>query len=370
MMLEVSIRHRLSGFTLDAAFTAGPGVTAIFGQSGAGKTTLINAVAGVLRPDSGRITLNGAVLSEGRIFIPPHRRRIGYVFQDGRLFPHLTVKQNLLYGRWFSKGRSDPARIIAMLGIAPLLDRRPARLSGGEKQRVAIGRALLSDPRLLLLDEPLAALDTARKAEILPYLERLKEERLPILYVSHSVGEVVRLAETVILIEAGSVRAAGSPSAILSDPEGGLPAREAGALIDARVVAQEPDGLTRVAISGGDLFLPLVAQTGAALRVRIHAQDVMIARERPNGLSALNILPATVQSVSTNGAQSLVLLRVGTDPVLANITTRSATALGLQNGAECFAILKSVAIADQSFSDGTDNGSVGATTGVFSARSR
>ncbi|MDH2326255.1 molybdenum ABC transporter ATP-binding protein [Cereibacter sp. SYSU M97828] len=363
MTLSVSIRHPLAHFALDLAFDAGPGVTAIFGRSGAGKTTLVNAVAGMLRPAEGRIELNGEVLSEGRHFVPPHKRRIGYVFQDGRLFPHLTVRQNLLYGRWFSGGGADVGRIVDMLGLAPLMDRRPARLSGGEKQRVAIGRALLCAPRLLLLDEPLAALDTARKAEILPYLERLHEEGLPILYVSHSVAEVMRLAARVILLDAGRIVGSGAPADLLSDPASGLSGSESGALIPAHVAAREADGLARFDTAAGPVFLPTDQPVGAAAVIRIHAQDVMIALFPPAGISALNVLPAVVEQTIPRGHETLVRLRLGPEALLARITTRSAAALGLAPGLTCHAILKTVAIADYSVSEGV-------TTGVFSERSR
>ena len=192
MTLTVALTHRFPGFALDVAFQVPPGVTALFGPSGSGKSTIVNAVAGLLRPDSGRIVQSGRILldTDQRLFLPPHQRRIGCVFQDDRLFPHLTVRQNLSYGRWFAPA-SDLSfdRIVNLLNLAPLLNRRPATLSGGERQRVAIGRALLANPQLLLMDEPLAALDETRKAEILPYLEQLRDTtQVPILYVSHAVS--------------------------------------------------------------------------------------------------------------------------------------------------------------------------------------
>lgn len=370
MTLSVAIRHPLPHFDLDVSFEAGAGITAIFGRSGAGKTTLINAVAGMMRPAHGRITLDGQVLSEGRAFVPPHRRRVGYVFQDGRLFPHLTVRQNLGYGRWFNGAAADGGRIVEMLGLGPLLDRRPARLSGGEKQRVAIGRALLSAPRLLLLDEPLAALDDARKGEILPYLERLREEGLPILYVSHSVAEVTRLAAQVVLLEAGHIVARGSPAEILADPAAGLERGDAGALLRVRFIGQEGDGLARFESEVGPLFLAAEGTAGQTLRLRIRAQDVMIARTAPEDISALNVLPAVVESLAPQGHEVLVRLRLGSDRLLARITARSAQALALAPGVRCHAVLKTVAIGDQSLSLGTTELSGGVTTGVVSARSR
>jgi molybdate transport system ATP-binding protein len=214
-MLEVDIEHRLGAFELDIHFCSGRGLTALFGRSGAGKTSVVNAIAGLVRPNRGRIVVDGVVLvdTERGIRAPAHRRRVGYVFQESRLFPHLTVRQNLLFGRWFARGFAPAAPlddVVDLLGIGALLDRRPGQLSGGEKQRVAIGRALLAGPRLLLMDEPLASLDARRKDEILPYIERLRDQAsVPIVYVSHAVAEVTRLASTIVLISDGRVRAVG-----------------------------------------------------------------------------------------------------------------------------------------------------------------
>ena len=356
MTLSVSLSHRFPGLALDVGFTAPPGVTALFGRSGSGKTTVVNAVAGLLRPDQGRIVADGAVLLDraAGVNLPPHRRRIGYVFQDARLFPHLTVRQNLLYGRWFApRGPgADLDRVVDLLGIGALLPRHPGALSGGEKQRVAIGRAILCNPRLLLMDEPLAALDEARKAEILPYLERLRDElQLPILYVSHALAEVARLATTVVLMEAGRVTAAGPVGEILSDPvlAPGLGLREAGAVVMARLAAQEEDGLTRLDSSAGPIWLPRVAALpGTPLRLRVLAQDVMVATRRPEGISALNVLPATVQDIRLGeGPGALVRLRAGHEILLARITRRSAAALDLQPGQPVFAVLKAVSVAQE-----------------------
>jgi len=211
--LEVTLYHRQGDFTLDIAFRTDSRATALFGPSGSGKTTALNAIAGLLRPERGRIVFDGRIMldTDSDVFVPPYRRRMGYVFQDGRLFPHLTVRQNLLFGRFFAgrrAARRDPAitldRVVGLLGIEHILARRPVNLSGGERQRVAIGRALLSEPCMLLMDEPLAALDGARKAEILSVLERLRDvARVPILYVSHDVAEVSRIANNVILLENG-----------------------------------------------------------------------------------------------------------------------------------------------------------------------
>ena len=355
-MLRVRLEHDFAGFALRADFDAPAGVTALFGRSGSGKTTVVNAVAGLLSPDKGRIELDGTVLLDTatRTHLPVHRRRIGYVFQDARLFPHLTVRQNLLYGRLMRglRGGGDLDRVIAMLGLEPLLSRRPAALSGGEKSRVAIGRALLSDPRMLLMDEPLASLDEGRKREILPYLERLRDEGgVPILYVSHSVAEIARLATTVVLMEGGRVVTSGPASVVLSDPAAApaLGLREAGALLAAMVAAHEEDGLTRLATSAGPVWLPHVdAPVGSGLRFRVAAQDVIIARERPSGLSALNVLPARIVAIRQgDGPGALVQLRAGEDLLLARITRRSADALGLAEGMEVHAVIKSLAVAQR-----------------------
>jgi molybdate transport system ATP-binding protein len=214
-MLSVAVSKQLGEFAVDAAFDSAGGVTALFGPSGSGKTSLINMIAGLMTPDSGRIALDGDVLfdSAARVDVRPWKRRIGTVFQEGRLFPHLSVKRNLDYGRWMSGLAADPmafAHAVDLLDIGHLLDRRPGKLSGGERQRVAFGRALLMKPRLLLLDEPLASLDTARKAEILPYLERLRDDsHLPMIYVSHDAAEVARIATHVVRLEDGRLVASG-----------------------------------------------------------------------------------------------------------------------------------------------------------------
>jgi molybdate transport system ATP-binding protein len=356
MTLSVAVRQAFGGFTLDAAFEAPRGITVLFGRSGSGKTTVVNAVAGLLKPQAGRIAVDGHVLLDTtqRVFLPPHRRRVGYVFQEGRLFPHLTVRQNLTYGRWFAPKeapREDIGRVVEMLGIGPLLDRRPGALSGGEKQRVAIGRALLSSPEIILADEPLAALDDARKAEILPYFERLRDEvEIPILYVSHSAAEVARLATTVVALEAGRVTKAGPAAVVLGDPAvTPLGPREAGAILETRVAAHHEDGLTELAAGTDRLFLPRLPQpVGAPVRVRIAAHDVMLSVPRPVGLSALNILPATVAEVRTGeGPGAIVSLDTSAGRLLARITRRSVAALGLAPGTACHAVIKTVAVAPE-----------------------
>lgn len=354
MTLSVALRHAFGDFRLDASFEAPPGITVLYGRSGSGKTTIVNAVAGLLRPDAGRIEVDGRVLldTERGIFLPPDRRRVGYVFQEGRLFPHLTVRQNLAYGRWFAPSgasKEDIGRTVDMLGIGHLLDRRPGALSGGEKSRVALGRALLAAPSLILADEPLAALDEARKAEILPYFERLRDESaIPILYVSHAASEVARLATTVVAVQAGRIVGQGPAADVLGNPSvTPLGAREAGALIETRVAAHHADGLTELDAGGESLFLPRLLQPpGARVRVRIAAHDVILARGRPEGLSALNVIPGTVREVrSGEGPGALVSLDTPAGRVLARITRRSVEALGLAPGVPVHAVIKTVAVA-------------------------
>ncbi len=350
MSLEIDVAHGFGAFRLEAAFTAEGGVTALFGPSGSGKTSLVRIVAGLLRPDRGRVTVDGRVLvdTDRRIFVRPHRRRIGYVFQEPRLFPHLSVRQNLTFGRWFAprtEPRPDMAGIVALLGIGQLLARRPASLSGGERSRVAIGRALLAAPSLLLLDEPLANLDEARRAEILPYLERLRDTaKMPIVFVSHAVGEVARLASDVVLLEAGRVVAVGPTATILRRP--GL-AAEAGAVIEAKVTAHDARfGLATLETRAGLLRVPHgPLDTGATVRVHILARDVILATERPAAISALNVLEGRVLSVTeADGAAATVELSCGSETLAARITRLSAAELGLAPGRPVYAIVKSVAL--------------------------
>lgn len=347
MSLSVSLRHRAGAFALDLAFDTPPGVTVLFGPSGSGKTTVVNAVAGLLRPDAGRIALNGHVLScaAERVWVPPHRRRVGYIFQEARLFPHMSVRGNLRYAH---RGGPGWDRIVDLLGIGDLLDRRPGGLSGGERQRVAIGRALLSEPRILLADEPLAALDAARKSEILPYFERLRDEMdIPILYVTHSAEEVARLASHVVILQGGGILRQGPPWEVLSDPQvTPLGAAAAGSVLQGRVAAHEADGLSRITAAGCDILVPGVeVPVGTPLRLRIEARDVMISLTRPEGISALNILPATVRDVRPGaGPGALVQLDIGQGRILARITGRSLRSLSIVPGAQVFAVLKAIAM--------------------------
>lgn len=356
MSLTVRLQHELPDMKLDLSFDAPSGVTVLFGRSGSGKTTVVNAVAGLLKPAAGRVVVDGWELFDTKqgLWLPPHRRRLGYIFQEGRLFPHLTVRQNLFYGRWFTpKGarRENPDKVIEMLGIGHLMERRPASLSGGEKQRIAIGRALLASPRLILADEPLAALDEARKAEILPYFERLRDEvSVPILYVTHSAAEVARLATSVVALQDGKVVRHGPASDVLADPSV-APAgvRAVGAVLQVKVREHHADGLTELDAGGARLFLPRIPhQIGEDLRIRIPAQEVILSNRRPEGLSALNMLGGVVDSIRAGeGPGAIVSVKTPAGPILARVTRRSVAALGLEPGRRCFAVIKTVALAPQ-----------------------
>ncbi len=346
-MISVRVQKALGGFRLDVDFEAPAGVTVLFGKSGSGKTSVVNAVAGLLRPDAGRIAVGARVLFDSGAGIdrPVHRRHVGYVFQDARLFPHLTVAGNLRYG-----GDTDAEKVIALLGLEGLLTRRPAALSGGERQRVALGRALMSNPAILLMDEPLAALDADRKALILPYLERLRDEfALPILYVTHDVAEAARLGSTMVLLDNGRVARSGPLGEVLADPAAGrtLSQRDAGAVLPGRVEgAEDEDGLVRVSTPAGDLVLPGQGMLpGTLLRLRIPAQDIMLSDRRPEGLSALNVLPARVLSVTGAEAGRVdIELAAGEARLLARLTRRSARRLDLRPGAQVHAVVKATAI--------------------------
>ncbi|QWW67723.1 molybdenum ABC transporter ATP-binding protein [Rhizobium sp. WYJ-E13] len=354
MTLIVEARHRLGALGLDAAFTSERGVTALFGRSGSGKTSMIRIIAGLTRPAEGRVLLEGEVLTDTAksIFIPRHRRRFGYVFQEARLFPHLSVRANLSYGRWFAPKSTRTESfdyVVDLLGIGQLLARSPSKLSGGEKQRVAIGRALLSSPRLLLMDEPLAALDEARKAEILPYLERLRDEMdIPIVYVSHSISEVSRLANQVVVMRDGKVEAAGPAVEVLSRssllPED---RKEAGAVLEGMVESVDPTNrIATILLKSGRLYVPGVAPAaGKPVRIRIPARDVMLATRKPKGLSALNILAGTITQVSPaeDGTVEIRLDCAG-DAVLSRITALSRERLNLRLGMPAFAVIKTVAL--------------------------
>jgi molybdate transport system ATP-binding protein len=354
MELSVDIQHEQGAFTLQAKFHSEGRLTALFGPSGSGKTTLVNAIGGLIRPSHGQIEVNGRVLVDTQrgIFVPKHRRRIGYVFQEGRLFPHMNVRQNLLFGRWFTPRDQRSVNfgaIVDLLGIGHLLARRPATLSGGEKQRVAIGRALLADPQLLLMDEPLASLDEARKAEIYPYLERLRDEgEVPIVLVSHSAAEIARLATSIVVLSEGRVTASG-PTADILRHGNLLPQQErseAGALIETTVAGHDAVyDLTHLEARGGVMTVPRLAlPVGAHVRLRLRARDIILSLNAPEGLSALNVLPARIVSIEEpDGAGVDVALDCAGDALVARLTRMSVGRLGLAPGMPVHAIIKSVA---------------------------
>ena len=360
--LQVRVRvPRASGFTLDVdARLAGRGITAVFGPSGCGKTTLLRAVAGLARPAPGRVVVNGQAWQDDQagLWLPTHRRPLGVVFQEASLFEHLDVRRNLDFGRRrvpAAERRVSLAQAIELLGIGALLSRRPAQLSGGERQRVAIARALATSPRLLLMDEPLASLDAARKAELLPYFERLQRDLdIPMLYVTHSLDEVARLADDVLLLDAGRLLAHGATGALMTRLDLSLAHGDsASALIDGTLQALEPgDGLMSVRFAGGVIdcvqgHAEPARLPGQRVRLRVQARDVSLALTHARDTSILNVLPATVQALADDGpAQVLVSLALGGTPLLARITRKSAAALALAPGQRVFAQIKGVAVLD------------------------
>lgn len=351
--MSIAARFRLDypGFTLDVDLALpATGVTALFGQSGSGKTTLLRAIAGLERVPGGRLVFDGEVWQDAAVFLPTHRRPIGYVFQEASLFPHLSVRGNLDYGIKRRPASADFQGTIELLGIGHLLDRKPERLSGGERQRVAIARALLTQPRLLLMDEPLAALDLARKEEILPYLEQLHETlKIPILYVSHAPDEVARLADHLVVLDGGRALASGPLTETLARLD--LPIRlgeDAGVVLDAVVAAHDAEWhLAGVDFPGGRLWVrDKGIETGRHVRVRILARDVSLARERVEGTSIVNAVAATVTAIGDDAHPALCLVRLdcGGQPLLARLTRRSAHALALAPGLPLWAQIKAVAL--------------------------
>ncbi|MEI8030561.1 MAG: molybdenum ABC transporter ATP-binding protein [Comamonadaceae bacterium] len=332
----------------------GRGVTALFGPSGSGKTSCLRVIAGLERSATGLVSVQGAVWQDKarNLFVPVHQRALGYVFQDANLFAHLSVAQNLAFGLSrvaAAQRRVSLDQVVALLGIGHLLERQCATLSGGERQRVSIARALATSPRILLLDEPLAALDARRKAEILPYLEKLHNELdIPVLYVSHALDEVARLADHLVLLEAGHVMAVGPTAEMLTRLD--LPLAHgdmAGAVLTATVLSHDPDDhLTTAQFGGGLLSVPMqAADIGQPLRIRVQARDVSLTLEKHSGTSVLNILNATVIALSPDSpGQVMVALDVAGCPLLARVTARSARALGLAPGLALFAQVKGVAI--------------------------
>jgi len=373
-MLKVRVVKRRDGFTLDANFEAPtPGVVALFGRSGCGKTTTIDIISGLLAADEARIELDGYVLEDtgaaaGAARVPPERRRIGYVFQDGRLFPHMTVLRNLRYGMTRAKREVRAADasptaglpielepIISLLGLERLLQRRPNQLSGGERQRVSLGRALLSQPRMLLLDEPLAALDTARREEVLPYLERLRDHlSIPMVYVSHQFDEVLRLATHVVLMDRGRVLAQGALNEIslvpaLRDIVG---ADAVGAVLNGVVTRVDAaGGMADLQVGGGVLNVSVRdVAVGEHVRVQLLARDIILAVEAPRGLSVRNELRGVVVVVVEDEDEAmLVTVDVGGAQVLSRVTRSAVGSLGLRAGMAVWVLVKAVSTRGHAF---------------------
>jgi molybdate transport system ATP-binding protein len=354
-MIDVDIEQRLGAFELKVAFRAEAPIVGLFGRSGSGKTSVVNALAGTSCPQRGRIVINGETLFDSArgIDLPPDKRRLGYVFQDGLLFPHLDVESNLRYGLRRAPAAArviDPAHVIQLLGLDSLLHRLPDKLSGGEKQRVAIGRALLAQPRLLLMDEPLASLDVPRQSEVLRYIEQLRDDlHIPIVYVSHAVAEITRLADTVVLLADGKALAYGPVDEVMGriDLRPHTGRYESGSVLETVVAAHDLSyGLTTLRFDGGELVVPNVeALIGERVRVRVRARDVSLALARPGRLSVLNVLPATLVAIATEEGPIVdVQLRVGKLPLTARITRRSVHELALREGQQVYALIKAVSL--------------------------
>jgi len=352
VIADLSLRY--PGFALDVALRLpGEGVSVLFGPSGCGKTTVLRALAG-LEQAQGRVVVQGQVWQDEHCFLPTHQRPIGYVFQEASLFAHLTVQGNLAYGYKrtpVAERRISFDETIDLLGIAHLLVRKPDRLSGGERQRVGIARALLTSPRLLLMDEPLSALDAARKAEILPYLERLnRQAAMPVIYVTHSLDEAARLANHLVLMEAGRVKAEGPVADTLARLD--LPLSqldEAASVLDATVRAHEPAfGQSQLDMAGLPLWVGLcTAKVGQAVRVRVLARDVSVALSHARDSSITNILPANIMAISADNPDTVTLqlgLNGTSQVLLARLTRRSHEALQLKTGQQVFAQIKGVAL--------------------------
>ena len=362
-MIGVDVALKLGAFDLAVAFASDAGITALFGRSGAGKSMTISLIAGLARPDRGSIVLDGRILVDTaqRIFIPAYRRRIGLVFQDARLFPHLSVRQNLLFGHWFAPKtarRVAFSRVVETLGIDHLLKRRPSGLSGGEKQRVAIGRALLSSPKLLLMDEPLASLDHERKLEILPLIEALRDEfRIPIVYVSHAIDEVARLAGTVVMLDNGRVVATGKVEDVLGPGLGlaGVDRFERSSVVTGRLGATDTAyDLTEIKHPAGTIWLPgLAGPSGREARIVIRATDVTLAKTQAHDLSVRTTLAGMVGSIETgDGPIAGVTIDLdGHGQLFAFATRKAVDELKLKRGDRVFALVKTVALDERAVAD-------------------
>jgi molybdate transport system ATP-binding protein len=358
-MIDVDIEQAAGDFLLRAKFATEAPVVGLFGRSGAGKTSLVNAIAGVTTPRRGHIRVDDVTLfdSAKRVDVPPRARRVGYVFQDALLFPHMSVEANLHYGLRLRPAASryiEPRRVIDVLGLEALVDRKPGTLSGGERQRVAIGRALLAQPRLLLLDEPLASLDVPRRTEILDYVERLRDEfHVPIVYVSHSVPEITRLADTVVILSHGECLAVGDVDDVMGrlDLKPHTGRYEAGSVIETVVASHDTAfALTTLRFPGGELTVPQVdAKIGERVRARVRARDISLATERPAGVSILNVLDARIVAFADETGPVVDLeLAVGEARLIARVTRRSRVRLALRENQDVYALIKAVSFDQRS----------------------
>lgn len=355
-MLEVSAKLRRGAFQLNAELTASDGITVIFGRSGSGKSTLLDVIAGLQIPDDGSVRFGEATVFDQRTGLNsrPEGRAVGYVFQNPALFPHLNVRENLTYGLKRAKQRStifNVNEIVELLEVAPLLDRPPASLSGGEAQRVAIGRALLSQPRVLLMDEPLSSLDVSSREQLIPFIARLAERApIPVIYVSHSVEEVVRLADRVALMSGGEIVACGAVDDVMSRTDlGPLTGRhEAGAVFEAEIASHDDAyGLTRLTFGDGrSLFVPRTdLSEGTRIRVRVRSRDIALALSPPPDSSFVNVIEGVVTELSDDDEATQIDAKVDVGvPLVARITRKSRDSLGLAPGKTVFALIKSVAI--------------------------
>jgi molybdate transport system ATP-binding protein len=363
LMLDLDVSKRRGAFDATVQFTSGtPGVTALFGRSGCGKTTTIHMIAGLLRPDRGHIRIDDTVLFDDArgIDVPAQERGIGYVFQDARLFPHLTVRDNLRYGERRARGRARNLQfepVVELLGLAPLLSRRPAGLSGGERQRVAIGRALLAQPRLLLLDEPLASIDVARRGELLPYLENLRDQfQLPMVFVSHQFEEVLRLAGDVVVLDAGKVAAHGDVVAMSQNTAlRAIIGRESlGAVVEGTIgEVDSASGLAQILVGDGRLLVEAAQlRRGQRVRVQLLARDLILAIALPTGLSVRNSLAAVITRLEPDGERAwMVFTDTGGAALMVRVTDDARSALALAVGQRVWVLVKAVSMRGHVFSD-------------------
>jgi molybdate transport system ATP-binding protein len=351
-MIEISVKQSRPNFTLDVNLKLGHGITALFGASGAGKSSLLNLIAGLEQPSSGRIRIGSESLydSKAKINLAVHKRRIGYVFQDALLLPHLSVRGNLRYG--FKQGGMEFPSIVDFLGLSALLDRRPSTLSGGERQRVSIGRALLSAPRLVLMDEPLASLDMERKREIFPYIEQLQKKfGIPVIFVSHAIEEVARLAQHVVVMRDGKVVAEGSAQAVMNLPDSHTSRFEKTSILTGKPTSYDSAyGLTTIAHPAGNISLTgQLAHGKTPVRIVVRATDVTLALSKPKDISARTMLKGTISKCEIDGSP-IAIIHVkleGGEELSAALTRKAKDQLGLNVGQAVWCLLKSVSIDER-----------------------